>query len=332
MLNNLAGLVQARGRLDEAERRYVEALVLMRGLGDTRSVGMLLSNLGQLAGLRGEYERAIGLLEEAEALHRELDDAQGVAVVLTNLGEVIQRQGDAERAANHYIEALARFRDLGDFQNATVVLCHLGALARDRGDSNGAVARLGEALAAFVELGDRAAAADCLDLLAAVTDPKRDGARAVRFLGAAQALRQATGVARSPQAKVDHDRCRKLLRGALGEEAFTSALDDGTKLGLEALVAEAAVALPVVARAARSLGAPPATGTPEGDRAVAAGLTAREREVLLLLGGGASNREIADALYITPRTAAAHVAAILAKLELPTRAAAAAWAARHGLV
>jgi predicted ATPase/DNA-binding CsgD family transcriptional regulator len=332
MLNNLAGLDQARGRLDDAARRYAEALVLMRGLGDTRSVGMLLSNLGQLSGLRGEFERAIALLEEAGALHRELDDEQGVAVVLTNLGDVIQRQGDAERAANLYAEALARFRDLGDFQNATVVLYHLGALARDRGNSTGAVAQLGEALAAFVELGDRAAAADCLDLLAAVTDPKRDGARAVRFLGGAQALRQATGVARSPQAAVDHDRCSKLLRGALGEEAFASALDDGMKLGLEAMVAEAAVALPVVARAARSQGAPPATDTPEQDRAVAAGLTAREREVLLLLGGGASNREIAEALYITPRTAAAHVAAILAKLELPTRAAAAAWAARNRLV
>ena len=53
------------------------------------------------------------------------------------------------------------------------------------------------------------------------------------------------------------------------------------------------------------------------------GLTPRQREVLRLLSEGLTNREIADALSLSPRTVERHVGAILARLEVPNRAAAA---------
>ncbi|GAA4009977.1 hypothetical protein GCM10022247_35150 [Allokutzneria multivorans] len=55
-----------------------------------------------------------------------------------------------------------------------------------------------------------------------------------------------------------------------------------------------------------------------------AGLTARQREVALLVADGASNSEIGDALGITTRTAECHVRGILRSLALPNRAALAA--------
>ena len=55
-------------------------------------------------------------------------------------------------------------------------------------------------------------------------------------------------------------------------------------------------------------------------------LTAREREVLVLLADGATDREIAATLVISPRTASIHVGNILAKLDVPNRGAAAALA------
>ena len=58
-------------------------------------------------------------------------------------------------------------------------------------------------------------------------------------------------------------------------------------------------------------------------------LTARETEVLALLAAGCSNAEIGARLYISPRTAEHHVASILAKLDVRSRAEAAAYAVRE---
>jgi DNA-binding NarL/FixJ family response regulator len=60
-------------------------------------------------------------------------------------------------------------------------------------------------------------------------------------------------------------------------------------------------------------------------------LTEREREVLALVGRGASNKEIATALFITERTARTHVSNILGKLGLASRTQAALWAVDHKL-
>jgi DNA-binding NarL/FixJ family response regulator len=60
-------------------------------------------------------------------------------------------------------------------------------------------------------------------------------------------------------------------------------------------------------------------------------LTARELEVLRLLGAGETNKGIAAALGITERTARTHVSSILSKLGLTSRTQAALWAAREGL-
>ena len=61
-------------------------------------------------------------------------------------------------------------------------------------------------------------------------------------------------------------------------------------------------------------------------------LSAREREVLGLVAQGLSDAQIAERLVISPHTVHRHVANILAKLRLPTRAAAAAAAGRAGLL
>jgi DNA-binding CsgD family transcriptional regulator len=62
------------------------------------------------------------------------------------------------------------------------------------------------------------------------------------------------------------------------------------------------------------------------------GLTQRELEVLKLIATGKSNREIASTLVISEHTAARHVQNILAKLDVPSRTAAGAFAFEHDLV
>jgi DNA-binding NarL/FixJ family response regulator len=80
--------------------------------------------------------------------------------------------------------------------------------------------------------------------------------------------------------------------------------------------------------AGRVLGevANPSAGDPRVEE-----LTAREREVLALLGEGMSNRELAASLYVAEKTIKTHVSSILAKLHLADRTQAALFAIHHGL-
>ena len=82
-------------------------------------------------------------------------------------------------------------------------------------------------------------------------------------------------------------------------------------------------ARPMAARTARRLRGLGATALPRGPRASTrrhpAGLTAREAEILDLIGLGLTNAEIAARLVLSPRTVAHHVSGILAKLQVKTR-------------
>jgi DNA-binding NarL/FixJ family response regulator len=69
-----------------------------------------------------------------------------------------------------------------------------------------------------------------------------------------------------------------------------------------------------------------------GEPKPASTLTPREVEVLKLVAQGLSNPAIAERLVLSEHTVHRHVANILTKLRLPSRAGAAAWAARHQLV
>ncbi|EXG82623.1 response regulator transcription factor [Cryptosporangium arvum] len=77
-------------------------------------------------------------------------------------------------------------------------------------------------------------------------------------------------------------------------------------------------------------------GAPAGRRSAArervAALTTREREVLVFLGGGLSNGQIARRLHVVEGTIKAHVSSILARLGVDNRAAAAVVAHEAGIV
>jgi DNA-binding NarL/FixJ family response regulator len=110
------------------------------------------------------------------------------------------------------------------------------------------------------------------------------------------------------------------VRTALGEVAFAAAWSAGRTLSLDAVLAEAIAAPPESAMTDARSGAAPCGG-----------LTPRELDVLRFLVEGRTDKEIAAALFVSPSTVTTHVRSILGKLEVTSRAAAAAAAVRRGL-
>ena len=72
-----------------------------------------------------------------------------------------------------------------------------------------------------------------------------------------------------------------------------------------------------------------ALGSDKPPTAPPGALTPRERQVVDLVANGRSNKAIAEELFISPATAARHVANIMAKLGFNSRAQIAAWAAEQ---
>jgi DNA-binding CsgD family transcriptional regulator/tetratricopeptide (TPR) repeat protein len=115
------------------------------------------------------------------------------------------------------------------------------------------------------------------------------------------------------------------LLGSADEASLREALQIFTGLGASATVRLTRHRMR--RRGIRSIPAGPRTATREHPL----GLTRREREVLDLICAGLSNAEIARKLFISVKTAGHHVSAVLAKLGVPTRSAAATRAAKLGL-
>ncbi len=129
---------------------------------------------------------------------------------------------------------------------------------------------------------------------------------------------------------------RLLQRQGLPYERALSLSHGSDEQRLEALeILETLGATAVAAKLRRTMreeGISVPRGRGRATRRHEAGLTARQAEVLELLAEDLSNVEIADRLFLSPRTVESHVAAVLDKLDVETRAAAVERAQALGLL
>ncbi len=286
-----------------------------------------LDVLGKIAEDNGDYDQAKSRFDEALTLFWSEDDRVWIGLTLDHLGSVAYGRGEHERATAVLTEALTLQRTTGHGYGIAVSLLYLGHLALAEGDPVTAALRYGESLTGWQEEDFRPGIAEVLSGLASVAGALGQPERAARLFGAAEATRQAIGLpARLPE-RAMYDRSVAQVLRDVGEAEFSAAWNAGQAMPIEEALAES-VAL--VTELAGSSGAP--TRVDGGPPPLASNLTSRERDVLRLLTEGRSDKEIAAALFISPRTASKHVAAILGKLGVASRTGAATIALRDRLV
>jgi DNA-binding NarL/FixJ family response regulator len=117
--------------------------------------------------------------------------------------------------------------------------------------------------------------------------------------------------------RAEHDAAPERARSELDPETFARCWEAG----------QAMTQVDIVAEATALRAAIPAAPAPT----VAAGLSARELEILRRMAAGLSNQQIADELFISLRTVTSHVTSVLGKLGVTSRTAAVAYAIRNGL-
>jgi predicted ATPase/DNA-binding CsgD family transcriptional regulator/Tfp pilus assembly protein PilF len=367
-LATAAMFARRQGEFAEAERLYRQCLELSTEIGDPTGIASATNNLGVLARDQGHPEIAFANYEAALAIFRELNDELRLAALLINIGGVARQLGRFEHAAAFYQEGLALYRRLGDRQRAAVLINNLGVLAMAQNDFARSKQLFEEALAEFQTLDDRPGIAlatknageaylelseidrslsayknalgfyaaggrrqetlECIEGIAMAVIALHDGGTGARLLGATDFMREIYTI---PYETEDRKRIDHALAAARSEQSRASinaAFDLGKLLDLDGAVRQALAVTASSVSAAPA--APVAASEPLPGGAIH--LTKREREVLRLLAQGKSDKEIGDELFISPRTAMTHVANLLAKLEVPSRTAAAAAALRHGLV
>jgi predicted ATPase/DNA-binding CsgD family transcriptional regulator len=323
-LNLLAEIALHTGRADLAARRADEALSIAQSAGDGWNEGYALGTRAAIAGLLGKLREAQQLAKSSLAVMRRNDHQWGAARALLGLGDLGRIRGDAGDARRRYLAALTILREINARPEIARCLAGLGRVALDLGAVGLARQHLTESLRLSHSTGTRIGVARGLEAFAALAVLEDRPELAVQLTAAATGLREAAGLPALSGARVERylapaQRLGKPAVAQLWAQGLAMSPDEAVVLALDVpqLPADGG-------RAAVPL-------TPVGDyevgTAVPGALTPRERQVVALVASGRSNKAVAEELFISPATAARHVANILAKLGFSSRTQVAAWAA-----
>jgi non-specific serine/threonine protein kinase len=321
-LDAASELASWQGRHEIATQLAVEALALQRHLANPVGIARALWLLATNALAVGDIEQAQISIDEGLAVAHAAEDRTGEALHLRLLGMLQRTCGEPERAIPFFEASNALWRELGARDELCNDLGELALAVGHLGDGTRARALWTEVLSLAYEIGEAWQVAMYLEGQAelALMDDRPD--RAARLLGAADAWRSkhdAPVIGYYPSIK----HAFVAARQRLGDEAFFAALAAGQRLSLDEAVREQKTA---------ELDVGPASAPTGWDGATSLGLTRRERDVLALLCARLSDLEIAEQLFLSPRTVEGHVSHILSKLGVENRRDAAATAARLGLV
>jgi predicted ATPase/DNA-binding CsgD family transcriptional regulator/Tfp pilus assembly protein PilF len=328
-LNNLGLIAFEQSRLQEAKAYYEESLAIARTYKNNTTLSDQLANLTDVALRLHDLEQAQAYVEEAVAVDRRLNNRLHLPRQLGRLAEILARQSDFAAAQRNATEALTIAEEVGSPFILGEVYLQLSFIALEQ-------RKLGQArehACASLRIVDQHRSVRQIGLaierLARIAWAAQEPERAARLFAAAEKVRDSIndpGVEEETRAVQEYldvlrDRHGEVPVQAAWREGYGLSLDEAVRL---ALSDASLTPLPQIDAV------PPSV--PHRREPGITALSKREIEVLRLIASGLSNQEIADRLVLSERTVEHHAAAIYRKIDVRTRAAAAAHAVRQGLL
>jgi predicted ATPase/DNA-binding CsgD family transcriptional regulator len=299
-----------------------EALGYSRQANDSEGIAWALHTIGTIALDTDDLEGSRGMLVEARAAYEAAGNMHGAAQSIDNLSVAFYCLGEYEEAESLAQEVLDVFRRVGDLRRTAIALDHVGKCARRRGKYRQSWTCHRESLGLRREYGDPRGLAVWMEAAAALLSRTGHHSQAALTIGSAAALRDSIACPVHGNELIDLRRIETDICNALGEAEFRERVRAGRVIPFEQAIDDAVSAMT-------------RTWDPESDADSMApipfDLTPRELDVLRLLVRHARDQEIADTLFISPRTVARHLAGIFRKLGVHSRRDAAAKAIEFGL-
>ncbi len=293
------------------------AVAAARRSGNAELIARALNGAGIAYESAGELDLASRTYEEALSLLRDSGDRRLVADLTNARGLLAIEQGDPSRALELLGSSLAFARAQNDTPLEAIYLETLANAQLDIGDVDAAAESWTASLSVFRDVKDWFGIIWAMGGLSLVAAARHEDERALRLAAAANRMSReySLGAWRFREAQLEAscaDARRRLNNKTRGDAAWRDGMAMTTDAALDYAFSRAAPAAQA--------------------QADAGPLSRREREVVVMVAAGMTNKEIAQKLFIAERTAEGHVERIRNKLGVRSRTEVATWAVARGLV
>ncbi|GAA2802044.1 ATP-binding protein [Saccharopolyspora taberi] len=300
-----------QGEPATARRCLADAQELAGRVGNVEQEAYLRHVWGMEAMIDADLSRAGELFEQSHRLFQEAGTLRGELFALFMRGLVVGLGGEPEKGRALLDTCVGKTVRIGDVYWRSYALWSRSAIDVADGRFDDAERSGKEALSLEQTLADRSAMTFTLETLAWVAEGRGQHVRAATLFGIAGAMWAELGGSPELYSALteQHHKHVGSTRSALGEHGYERAFDHGFQMS------------PVEA-VDFALESPPAASAPATPESP---LTRRELEIAELVAEGMTNRDIANRLVISHRTAEGHVENILTKLGFTSRSQIAAW-------
>jgi predicted ATPase/DNA-binding CsgD family transcriptional regulator len=306
------------GRFAEAADDARRALAMAREIGDPAGEALALVNLGVAVWYAGDIDEAGQLYRQVQQIPADIPG--WIARTASDLLAIALRDaGDLAAAERACADGLARSREVGDLGSLPDLLVRMAGLDVRAGRVEDAASHLQEALQIIARTGSWFGLLNVLNCCADLCAATGRRAEAVTAWAAWFALRQLEGSVPDAAMTAHQREGMRAAQHALGDARGRAAEDRGAAMS-PATAVEYALLLTAPGRG--QPGVPPGLGQ----------LSARERELVILVAQGRTNAQIAAQLHISVHTVGSHLDRIRDKTGCRRRADLTRLALAAGLV